>query len=99
MVQINWTYQAKDDLKNIADYISNDSKHYAKLHITKLKVRTQVLKTHVHIGRIVPEINKVNVRELIEGNFRIVYKVVSKNQIDVLTIHHSSRDMNSRKID
>ncbi len=34
MVQINWTYQAKDDLKNIADYISNDSKHYAKLQVT-----------------------------------------------------------------
>ncbi len=31
MVQINWTYQAKDDLKNILDYISHDSKHYAKL--------------------------------------------------------------------
>ncbi len=99
MVQINWTYQAKDDLKNIADYISNDSKHYAKLQIAKLKIRTQVLKTHIHIGRIVPEINIVNIRELIEGNYRIVYKVVTKKQIDILTIHHSSRDMSKRKID
>jgi len=35
MVQINWTYQAKDDLKNILDYISHDSKHYAKLQENK----------------------------------------------------------------
>ena len=65
--------------------------------VAKLKIRTQVLKAHIHIGRIVPEINKVNIRELIEGNYRIIYKVVSKKQIDILTIHHSSRDMNKKQ--
>lgn len=98
MVQINWTYQATYDLRNIADYIAKDSKYYAKLQLAKLKIRTQVLKTHIHIGRIVPEINKANIRELVEGSYRIVYKVVSKNQIDILTIHHSSKDMNKQEV-
>lgn len=35
MVQINWTFQAKDDLKDIAEYISKDSKLYAKRQIVK----------------------------------------------------------------
>ena len=86
MVQINWTYQAKEDLKNIADYISYDSKYYAKLQVIKLRNRTKILKEQVYIGRIVPEINHKNIRELIEGNYRIVYKIVSKRQVDILTI-------------
>ena len=44
MVRINWTYQAKDDLKSIAEYISRDSKQYAKLQVIRLKNRTKILK-------------------------------------------------------
>ena len=36
MVQINWTFQAKSDLQDIAEYISKDSKNYAKLQILKI---------------------------------------------------------------
>jgi addiction module RelE/StbE family toxin len=96
MVQINWTFQAKDDLKRIAEYISNDSKRYALFQILKLKQRIEILKTQTHSGKIVPEIDTKNVRELIEGNYRIIYKIVSKTQVDILTIHHSSRDLSKR---
>jgi plasmid stabilization system protein ParE len=37
MVRINWTLQAKDDLKDIADYISKDSVVYAKRQVLKIK--------------------------------------------------------------
>ena len=32
------------------------------------------------------------VRELVEGNYRNIYKLVDKGRIDILTIHHRSRD-------
>ncbi len=98
MVRINWTFQAKDDLKNITEYISKDSKRYAKLQVTRLKTRTRVLKIQIRSGKIVPEINQENIRELIEGNYRIIYKIVEDNRIDILTIHHSARDLTRRKI-
>ena len=99
MVRINWTFQAKDDLKDIAEYISKDSKRYAKLQVTRLKIRTRILKTQTRSGKIVPEINRENIRELIEGSYRIIYKIVEDNQIDILTIHHSARDLTRRKIE
>ncbi len=99
MVRINWTLQARDDLKDIADHISKDSKRYAKYQVVKIKSRTKILKTHIRAGRVVPEINQENIRELIEGNYRIVYKTVNKNRIDILTIHHSARDLARRKIE
>ena len=98
MVRINWTFQARDDLRNIADYISRDSKRYAKLQVVRLKNKTHQLKSHIRIGRIVPEIDIENIRELIEGNYRIIYKIVSEKQIDILTVHHSARDLSKRKI-
>jgi len=99
MVRINWTFQAKDDLKDIAEYISKDSKLYAKLQVTRLKTRTRILKTQTRSGKIVSEINQEDIRELIEGNYRIIYKIVKDNQIDILTIHHSARDLTRREIE
>jgi len=90
MVQIVWTKQAFEDLKDIKDYISKESKRYAELQITKIIDRTEILIKYPYVGRIVPEIDKDNIRELIEGNYRIVYKIY-KEKIFILTIYHTSR--------
>ncbi len=93
MVQINWTNQAKSDLKNIAEFISRDSVRYAKSQINRIKQRTNILRNYPLSGRTVPEYEVQEVRELIEGNYRIIYKLVDKERIDILTIYHSSRMM------
>jgi toxin ParE1/3/4 len=98
MVRLNWTFQVKNDLKAIAEYISRDSKVYAKLQVNRLINRTRILKTQVRSGKIVPEINQENIRELIEGNYRVIYKIVQDDRIDILTIHHSARDLTRKKV-
>jgi len=98
MVQIRWTKLAVEDLKSISDYISRDSIRYAKMQVLKLKTRTKLLKTNPLAGKPVPEYENQQFRELIEGNYRIIYKVIDKNRIDILTIHHSSRDLMVRQL-
>jgi addiction module RelE/StbE family toxin len=98
MVQINWTTQSSEDLKAIADYISKDSINYARLQVDRIINRTSILKNQIRSGKILAEIGRENIRELIEGRYRIIYKIVSENQIDILTIHHSSRDLSKRDI-
>jgi toxin ParE1/3/4 len=98
MVQINWTLQAKDDLKSIAEFIARDSVRYAKLQVVKIKSRTAVLKSHPQAGKVVMEMSDKRIRELIEGNYRIIYKIISKNCVDILTVHHSARDLTKREI-
>lgn len=99
MVQINWTLLARNDLNGIFEYIAKDSKKYAKLEILKIKSRTQILKLRPLIGKEVIERGNIAVRELVEGNYRIIYKIVDKGRIDILTIHHSARDLENREID
>ena len=92
MVRVNWTRLAVDDLKSISDYISRDSIRYAKLQILKLKSRSNVLKSNPLVGKVVAELENDKYRKFIEGNYRIIYKIVSEQRIDILTIHHAARD-------
>ena len=98
MVQVNWTFQAKDDLKSIAEYIGRDSKKYAKIQVLRIGERTKILKSHIEVGKVVPELENETIREIIEGNYRIIYRVVLDGRADILTVHHSARDLDKRNI-
>ena len=91
MARLNWTEQAAEDLKNIFDFISIDSPKYAVIHIKRIREKARLIKKQPKIGRIVPEIGNENIRELIFGNYRIIYRIVSQDRLDVLTIYHSAR--------
>lgn len=91
MVKIIWTKRSLYDLEDIADYISKDSKKYAKLTLEKLIETATLLEINPLVGRIVPELNIKEIREIITGNYRIIYQIASKNHVNILTVHHSSR--------
>lgn len=90
MVKINWSELANDDLKSIHDFIKRDSKFYADNFIKKIIKRVEQLKKFPRSGRIVPEFEDKNLRELIEGNYRIVYKIFPE-YIGIVRVHHSAR--------
>lgn len=95
MVKLIWTDQAITDLGDIGDFIAESSENYAKLSVKRLFERVDILKTFPLSGRVVPEKNEEALRELIEGNYRIIYEVISPDQINILTVHHSSRELKS----
>lgn len=90
MAQINWTKKSLKDLKAINDYISLDSAFYARRFVAKLISRVDQLIEFPESGRIVPEKNDPEIRELIEGNYRIFYRL-QMEKITVLRIHNSAR--------
>ncbi len=91
MVRVNWTDQTLNDIENIAQFIEKDSPKYANIQVQRFFDKAKILETHPHTGRIVPEINQDYLKELIQGNYRIIYRIVTDNQIDIITIHHSRR--------
>ena len=92
-MKVFWTKHALTQLTDIYEYIAKDSKIYAKKVVDIITKSTANLEAYENLGRIVPEINKVNFREIIQGNYRIIYKIKS-NRIDILTIIHTSQDFN-----
>jgi len=91
MAQIRWTIQALDDIDNIASYIAKDSLKYAQWQVERFFTAVEILKSNINAGRIVPEIKNKSIRELIVGNYRLIYLIKSKNKLEILTVHHSSR--------
>lgn len=98
MAVVRWTPQAIQDINDIADYISKDSIQYASLFVTKIFEKESLLSVSVQIGRVVPEFNNSTVRELIFQRYRIIYKVINEEGIDILSIFHSSRMLNEDSI-
>src|SRR5688572_8198587 len=98
MVEIRWTNQALDDIENIAEYISKDSIKYAKIQTERFFEATEIIISKPKSGRVVPEVKKTNIRELILGNYRIIYKIVNVKRVDILTIHHSAMRIRKSKL-
>ena len=84
------TETAKDDLCAIKHYISKDNPAAAKKWIERLRKRARNALDAPYSGRKVPELSKDDIRELIEGNYRIVYQVF-ENRLVVLTVFESHR--------
>jgi toxin ParE1/3/4 len=93
MVKVIWAERAIDDLTSIAEYSSRYSEKYASSIVSKLFNKVNILKKMPKIGRIVPEKNDENIRELIEGNYRIIYEIRGEDRIEILMVHHSSRPL------
>jgi addiction module RelE/StbE family toxin len=92
MVKIIWTELAIEDLKSIHFYISQDSKIYADRFVNKLVSRVKQLHNHPQSGRVVPEFHIETIRELIEGNYRIIYEI-KPDFIGIARVHHSARQL------
>lgn len=86
-MRIIWSPLAVDKASEIADYIAQDKPSAAEKWIDTVFSKVEQLKSSPEIGRIVPEINDSQFRELIYGNYRIIYRIETK-QISILTIRH-----------
>ncbi len=86
-MRIIWSPLAVDRASEIADYIAQDKPSAAEKWIDTVFSKVEYLKSSPEIGRIVPEINDSQFRELIYGNYRIIYRIETK-QISILTIRH-----------
>ena len=98
MAQINWTDSANNDINNIIDFLAKQSPAFAKIQIQRIFDKTKLLETLPRLGRVVPELEYENVREILIGPYRIVYHIVSDKRIDILAIHHSSKPLDITKI-
>lgn len=89
-MKLQWTETAKKDLLAIRHYISQNSPSAAKEWVNRLKKKARNTVHSPYSGRMVPEFYRENLREVIEGNYRIVY-LVGKNHLSILTIFESHR--------
>ena len=91
MVKVRWTQRAVDDLEQIHNYITQQSSHLASVEILKILDCEKLIRDHPNSGRIVPEIDNANIREIIKGSYRVIYSCEEAGCVSILTVFHSSR--------
>jgi addiction module RelE/StbE family toxin len=91
MVKVVWTDNAIKDLDDIGNYIAKNSVRYAGITVEKLFGAVDILEDYPRAGKMIPQFQNERIREIIRGNYRIAYKIVSEQRIDILTVHHTAR--------
>lgn len=90
MTPLIWTRRAIEDVQSVRRFIEQDSPHYAQLVVQRLIVSVERLPAFPQSGRMVPEVNDPAIREVIQGSYRIVYRLIH-GEIHILTVHHTAR--------
>ncbi|MCF8355688.1 MAG: type II toxin-antitoxin system RelE/ParE family toxin [Melioribacteraceae bacterium] len=86
-MKVIWSPLAVERLEDIYDYIAQDNITAASDLTENIFTKVESLLENPNMGRVVPESNRENIRELFEGEYRIIYRV-EKSYISVLTIRN-----------
>ena len=89
-MKIIWSPLAVDRASEIAEYIAQDNPAAAENWVNAVFTHVEQLKKFPESGRIVPEINNDFFRELMYGNYRIIYRIEA-NRVSILTIRHGKQ--------
>jgi plasmid stabilization system protein ParE len=91
-MKVHWTDTAEGHLDALYAYIAQDSPEYAKRMVDRLTRRSQQIADFPFSGRRVPEYDIDQIREVIEGPYRIIYHI-KPDQIDLLAVIHGAMDV------
>jgi toxin ParE1/3/4 len=92
MAQVRWSLTAGNDLQDIEAFIARDSIPHAITFVDRLVEAAETLLKSPHVGRIVPEFNRPDLREVIFRGYRVVY-LLQDHGIIVLRVVHGARDL------
>jgi addiction module RelE/StbE family toxin len=96
-LKVIWSEQALVRLTEIQDFVGRANPTAAERLIHRIVERGDGLSKFPEMGRMVPELPGTGIREIIEGRYRIVYRVQTK-VVQVLTVFEGHRQFPSVNI-
>lgn len=91
MSAIIWSPESEVDLQEIYEFIALNSEFYAANQIQEIIDRVELLLEQPYSGRVVPEANSETIREVFEGNYRIIYHIGHLPDVQILHVRHFAR--------
>ena len=91
MAQVVWANAAIDDLQRLREYFEPASPRFAEKLMDQLISRTRMLADFTQSGRMVPEFENAQLREVRSGNYRIIYRLEQIDKVEIARIFHSAQ--------
>ena len=92
MRPLRWTEHAVAQLAAVAEYVSLSSSVYAEQLVERIAHRLEQAREFPESGRVVPEVGREDIRELIEWPYRLVYRV-HPDAVEVLSVLHGRQEL------
>jgi len=89
-MKMMWSPRSMEQIREIVDYIKKDKREAATQWANLVFSLAEGLAATPWKGRIVPEVQRKNVREVFHGKYRIIYRV-DEDAIVVLAVRHGYR--------
>lgn len=96
-MKLIWSPLATQNAHDLASFIAQDKPSAAVTWLTDLFERVESLIVLSESGRVVPEIGVVSIREVIFGQYRVIYRIKDR-EITILTVRHGKRLLNTQRI-
>ncbi len=93
--RVEWADVARQDLEEIADYVSRDSPAAALRLVERIEERASALETMPHRGHVPPELVRFRVRiyhEILIPPYRLLYRI-HEDRVAVLGVFDGRRDL------
>lgn len=90
MAAIIWAPQAIADLERLLAYIAADSSASARRCAQQIVVRVDQLIEHPLSGAVIPEDDDGVYRQILQGNYRVIYRVEGA-MVFIVAVHHAAR--------
>ena len=97
-MRVIWTPLALDRLEEIKATIARDKPMAAQRWAGQVFEKTEKLAAFPRQGRMVPEARREEIREIVHGNYRIMYRLEAE-AIFILTVRHGSRRFDPHEIE
>ena len=97
-MKITWSPLAAEQVRDIASYIALDKPSVAQQWIDKMFDSVEQLIDFPKSGRVVPELQINSIRELVQDNYRVIYKI-QDNSISVLTVKSYRQQLRADEIE
>ncbi len=91
-MRVHWTNTAIAHLLAIYEHLARDSPLYARRIVDRLIRRSEEVAEFPLSGRMVPEYETQDIREVIERPYRIIYRATAE-RIDVLAVVHGMQTL------
>jgi plasmid stabilization system protein ParE len=99
-LKITWSPLAVEQVQDIAAYIALDKPSVAMEWVEKIFTSIEVLHNFPETGRVVDEVNRKEIRELVRGNYRVIYKIKQKEkEILILVVKNYRQKLKENEIE
>ncbi len=96
-MRVSWSPLADEQVDEVVAYIAADDQAAALTWLEQLLERVASLARFPDSGRIVPELQRDDLRELIVGSYRVIYRRKA-DVVEIAAIRHGARRLDSGAI-